>query len=538
MSKYCCGTHLALLLFINTLPERGLTGRSPKDNEMSSKTDNNSNTITCPECKTPIPISEALMAQASQLIRAEMEAELTESRAKLKADRDKIEAERKQIEKQAEDVQAAAQKAVEAERAKLEAKAKKQAEEAIAVELKDRDEQLAESKQKLKAAQDKEVEMRKRERALDEQAEAIKAQQEELEAKAMEKLDAEREKLIKQTKEAAAKDAAEELAERDKQLADFEAKLKKSRDEQTELLKKQRELNERAESLELEVARKLDEERSAIRDQALKQAAEAQSLKDAEKDKKMADLMKQIDEMKRKAEQGSQQTQGEVLEIALEAMLKDKFPHDSIEEVPKGVNGGDTFHRVSSGGVADCGTILWESKRTKAWSAGWLTKLRKDQRDAKADIAVLVSTVMPEGVNTFAQIDGVWVCSWECASVLAAVLRVGVIEVSKARRSAEGQESKKDHVYNYLAGPEFRNRVQGIVEAFASMQDELAKEKRSTQRQWAKREKLNELAVANTVGMYGDLQGIIGASLPEIEGMEMPGLESSEQELPAIGASE
>lgn len=505
---------------------------------MSSKTDNNSNTITCPECKTPIEISEVLSAQASQRIRAEMEAELTESRAKLKADRDKVEAERKQIEQQAEEVETAAQKAIEAERAKLEAKAKKQAEEALAVELKDRDEQLAESKKKLKEAQEQEVEMRKRERTLNEQAETLKAQQDDLEDQAKKKLEAEREKLVKQAKEAAAKEAAAELAERDEQLSEFEAKLKKSRDEQTELLKKQRELNEKAEELELTVARKLEEERAAIRDQALKQAAEAQELKDAEKDKKMADLMKQIDEMKRKAEQGSQQAQGEVMEIALEAMLKEKFPHDSIEEVPKGVNGGDAFQRVSSGGEADCGSILWESKRTKAWSAKWLTKLRKDQRDAKADIAVIVSTTMPEGVSTFAQIDGVWVCSWECASVLAAVLRVGVIEVSKARRSAEGQDSKKDHVYNYLAGPEFRNRVQGIVEAFASMQDELAKEKRATQRQWAKREKLNELAVANTVGMYGDLQGIIGASLPEIEGMEMPGLESSEQELPAIGASE
>lgn len=505
---------------------------------MSSKTDNNSNTITCPECKTPIEISEVLSAQASQRIRAEMEAELTESRAKLKADRDKVEAERKQIEKQAEEVEAAAHKAVEAERAKLEAKAKKQAEEALAIELKDRDEQLAESKKKLKEAQEQEVAMRKRERALKDQAEALKAQQDELEEQAKKALDAEREKLVKQAKEAAAKEAAEELAERDEQLADFEAKLKKSREDQTELLKKQRELNEKAEELELTVARKLEEERAAIRDKALKQAAEAQELKDAEKEKQLADLRKQIDEMKRKAEQGSQQTQGEVLEIALEAMLKERFPQDSIEEVPKGVNGGDTFQRVASGGEADCGTILWESKRTKAWQAKWLTKLRKDQRDAKADIAVIVSTVMPEGIETFDQIDGVWVCSWEFAGVLATVLRVGVIEITAARRAAEGRDSKKDHVYNYLAGTEFRNRVQGIVEAFTSMQDQLAKEKRAMQLQWSKREKLNELAVANTIGMYGDLQGIIGASLPEIEGMEMPGLESSEQELPALGVSE
>jgi hypothetical protein len=174
---------------------------------------------------------------------------------------------------------------------------------------------------------------------------------------------------------------------------------------------------------------------------------------------------------------------------------------------------------VSAG--LDCGTLLWETKHAKNWSDTWLAKLRQDQRDVKAAAAVLVSTVLPEGVEHFAQVDGVWVCSRACAVHVGTALRSGLLEVAKARRALEGQHGKMEAVYHYLASAKFRNRLGGIVEAFVAMKEDLEAEKRALQRQWAKRENQIELAVVSTAGMYGDFAGILGASLPEVEGMAL-----------------
>lgn len=310
------------------------------------------------------------------------------------------------------------------------------------------------------------------------------------------------------------------------QLKALQTKLKKAQDNELALRSRERELKERQEELELTVTRQLDKERDKIRKAALKQATDDHQLKAAEKDKKISDLVKQLDEMKRKAEQGSQQTQGEIQELALEDLLRHKFPGDIIEDVPKGIRGGDVIQRVMSPSGVDCGTILWESKRTKNWSRQWLPKLRQDQREAKAAIPVLVSTVLPDGVDHFAQVDGVWVSSWQYAGGLASALRVVLLEAAKVKRANEGQQDKMAMVYNYLASHQFRNRLTGIVEAFTTMQMDLDGEKRAIQKQWAKREKQIEQAVGGTVGMYGDFQGIIGATLPEIEGMTLPQLEA------------
>lgn len=351
-----------------------------------------------------------------------------------------------------------------------------------------------------------------------------------------EQLAAERQKLIDEAKRKTAEQYTAELKDRDQQIQEYEEKINAAREAELELRKRERALQQKAEDLELAVERKLSEERDRIREAALKKAAEEYGLKDAEKDKLITDLRKQIDDMKRKAEQGSQQTQGEVLELALEDLLQQTFPIDGIEDVPKGIRGGDVIQRVISSAGIDCGTILWETKRTKNWSDSWLAKLRQDQREAKAALAILVTTALPAGVDHFALVDGIWVCDWACAVHVAAALRSGLLEVAKARRALEGQQSKMESVYNYLASTEFRNRVAGIVEAFATMRSDLESEKRAIQKQWAKREKQIDQAIGCTAGMYGDLQGIIGASLPEIEGMRMSELETNAS-VPALPAA-
>ena len=191
------------------------------------------------------------------------------------------------------------------------------------------------------------------------------------------------------------------------------------------------------------------------------------------------------------------------MELELESLLRAKFPFDTIEPVPKGEFGGDTLQRVVSQSGVMSGTILWESKRTKNWSNGWLVKLREDQRTAKAEISVLVSQALPEGIETFDVVDGVWVtiaapfAGWD-------ILRHTLLQVSNARLISEGQQTKAEMVYQYLTGPRFKQRVEAIVEAFSSMQEDLDKERKAIMKQWAKRDEQIERVMSATVGMYGD----------------------------------
>ncbi len=237
-------------------------------------------------------------------------------------------------------------------------------------------------------------------------------------------------------------------------------------------------------------------------------------------------MQRQIEELRRKVEQGSQQLQGEVQELELERLLCEQFPFDQIAPVPKGEFGGDVIQHVMSGGVR-CGAILWETKRTKNWSDGWLVKLREDQRAAKADAAVIVSRALPKGLNDFGLVDRLWVSEWRCAMAVAVALRESLIGIANARIAGEGQQTKMEMVYQYLTGPRFRHRVEAIAENFLEMQSDLDKERRTMTRLWAKREEQIRGVAESTAGIYGDLQGIAGRTLQEIECLQIPLIEHS-----------
>jgi len=317
---------------------------------------------------------------------------------------------------------------------------------------------------------------------------------------------------------------AKELAELQEILKQRDAKLAEAQKAQAELIRKQRELDDARRELDLTIEKRVQANLAAAREKAKKEAEEELRLKVLEKDQTITSMQKQIEELKRKAEQGSQQLQGEVQELELEALLAAKFPRDVIQPVPKGEFGGDVLQRVVGPLGQACGTILWESKRTKNWSDTWLPKLREDQRTAKAEIAIIVSQALPKDVETFDLVDGVWVAHPRVLLPMAITLRNTLIEVASARQASEGQQTKMEMVYQYLTGPRFRQRVQAIVEAFSSMRDDLDKEKKAINRQWAKREEQIDRVMQATVGMYGDLQGIAGRSLQEIEGLEFQSL--------------
>jgi hypothetical protein len=342
------------------------------------------------------------------------------------------------------------------------------------------------------------------------------------------KLKGERERIATEEARNARIALSVELDQKAKAITDLQTVLK-ARDEklaeaqkaEVELMRKQRELDDAKREVDLTVEKRIQESLRAIREKAKSEAEESMRLKVAEKEQTIAAMQRQIEELKRKSEQGSQQLQGEVQELELEAMLRIRFPADMVEAVPKGEFGGDVLQRVIGPLGQACGTILWESKRTKNWSDSWLSKLRADQRSAKADAALLVSQALPKDVETFDCVDGVWVTGFKCAFPVALALRQTLIEVANARQAGEGQQTKMSLVYQYLTGPRFKQRVEAIVEKFGDMHEDLEKERKTMTRLWAKREEQIRGVIEATAGMYGDLQGIAGRSLQEIDGLEL-----------------
>jgi hypothetical protein len=252
--------------------------------------------------------------------------------------------------------------------------------------------------------------------------------------------------------EKAVKDAQEnvtlELSDLKEQLDKKTKGLNEAREHELTLRKKQRELQEKEEAFELELSRKIDDERQKILEKASGEFEEKHRMKDAEKDKLLNDMKKQIEELRRKSEQGSQQTQGEVLELELEEMLKNEFTLDDIEPVVKGAKGGDILQIVRTQSGRICGKILWETKRTRNWSDSWIKKLKDDQRDAKADMAILVSEALPNGFHHFRQMSGIWVTDRFSAISLALALRVVLVQVHGVREVHIGKNEKMEIVYN------------------------------------------------------------------------------------------
>jgi hypothetical protein len=377
----------------------------------------------------------------------------------------------------------------------------------------------------------KDADMAKREKALHEHEAALQKQKESLDEQIAQKLHQEQVRIAAEEAKKAKLAVGNELNQKVKEINELQdilkqrdIKLADAQKAQADLIRKQRELDDAKRELELTVEKRVQTDLAAAREKAKKDAEDEMKLKVMEAEQTIASMQKQIEDLKRRAEQGSQQLQGEVQELEIESLLSARFPRDTIQPVPKGEFGGDILHRVTGPLGQQCGTILWESKRTKNWSDGWLPKLREDQRAAKAEIAVIISQVLPKEVETFGLVDQVWIAHPKVALPVAIALRQTLIEIAGARQSSEGQQTKMEMVYRYLTGPRFRQRIQAIVEAFSSMREDLDRERKAITKQWAKREEQIDRVMQATVGMYGDLQGIAGKTLQEIEGLEFQGL--------------
>ncbi|WP_420965487.1 DUF2130 domain-containing protein [Bradyrhizobium sp. B120] len=379
----------------------------------------------------------------------------------------------------------------------------------------------------------KDAEIARRTEALQQEREKLQRDREQVEDLVASRLAAERSQLVaaeaKKARDAAAADVqarTNEAAELRQQLEANNAKLAEAQQAQAELIRKQRALDDEKRELDLTIEKRVQAQIDPIQIKARQEADEAARLRVAEKDQTIESMTRTIEELKRKAEQGSQQSQGEVLELELEELLRGRFPTDTIEPVGKGELGADVIQQVNGSIGQPAGIILWETKRTKAWSDGWLAKLRDDQRRSGADVALIISHALPKHIEQFDLVDGVWVAHPRCALPVAVALRQALIDVSTSRLVQQGQQTKMEQVYHYLTGTKFRQRVEAVVEKFNDMREDLDKERKFMGRQWAKRETQILAVIDSTVGMVGDLQAIAGKAMPEIPSLEVPLLEN------------
>ncbi|MGJ8725282.1 MAG: DUF2130 domain-containing protein [Roseibacillus sp.] len=442
----------------------------------------NEGSITCPNCDHQFELSDALQSQIREQLEGKLKEEFTQREVDLKKRTTALKEQAAQLAKNQESVDELVASELKKQSAQLEAAAAKKLEARYADQLKEL------------------------QSSLKEQGEDSKRKLAEAETKATAKAKEELQVQLKELQESA---------------AEKDASLKALRDQELELRKKQRELAKEKEEAELAMQRKLDTEREAISKEVTEKLGEQHRLKELEKDQMIRSLKTSVEDMKRKAEQGSMESQGEALEIDLEEQLRQSFPHDEITPVSKGVRGADIVQNVRTPLSQDCGIILWETKNTKTWSDAWLTKFKDDMQEKRAVLGILVSVALPASIKRFGRIDGVWVSDPASALSLVLALREQLLVVNREQLASVGKNEKMEMLYQYLAGTQFQQKITGIVEAFEAMQLQIIREKRAMEKQWKEREKQIERVVKNTVGLYGDMQGIIGGQIPSIPALEL-----------------
>lgn len=430
-------------------------------------------TIACPYCGKKIPISKAIAAQVESNLKAELDVEL-----KKKEKENKNIFERKLAE----------------EKARIEKEMLRRAKQASAAQIAKFEKTAAEAKRREKA----------------------------LQASFEKRLDQERANIERQAKADAEEAKGEEIVRLRRQFKESQRQVQQLERESAAIARRKDQLDQREKRLEMEIERKTAKMRRDIETETSDRLEKEHHIRDLETQQKLHETTRQLTEVKRKLEQSSQQMQGEVVELELEEVLRKHFPQDEIVPVGKGKLGADILQKIRTPNGDYCATIAWESKSGKTWNNAWLPKMRADQRRVKAEIAVIATVTLPKGIHGFALIDGVWVTEFPMVIALATAFRVNLIQIANLRLSSEGKQEKMQQLFDYLYGTEFRHRVEAIVESFRAMHEDLQKERQSTEKYWAKREKQIQTVVRNIAGMCGEMQEIAGPSFPKIRRLELP----------------
>jgi hypothetical protein len=381
-----------------------------------------------------------------------------------------------------------------------------------------RKEFLKEKNDLLKAQSEKESQFEKAK----EEFEAKKKRENEMFQERLEKQSKEAEIAIeKRLKTKLEEDNEDRLKAMQEELAEKSAKVKDLLKKEAEIEKLKRDLGEANAQAKLEAQKELSQQLQEEKEKIKKQADDASEFKIKELQKQLEDQKKLAEEMKRKHEQGSMQLQGEVMELAIEEWLFAQFPLDSIDEIKKGANGADCLQVVNTREQTNCGTIYYESKRTKAFQSNWIEKFKNDIRETNANIGVLVTEVMPSDMDRMGMKEGIWICTFEEFKGLCGVLRQSIVQLSRLRQNQENKGDKMGMLYDFLTSNEFHLQMGGIVEGFTQMQMDLLKEKNAMARIWKQREKQIEKVVNNAVGMHASIKGIAGNAIQSIPALEL-----------------
>jgi len=343
------------------------------------------------------------------------------------------------------------------------------------------------------------------------------------------KLKEERLIIEKQLKTKITEEQSEQVANMQKELLEQSEKLKELSRSRAEIERLKREKDELKDSVMAEAERTLNQKLIEEKDKIRKTEQDRNELAIKELQKQLEDQKRLTEEMKRKQEQGSMQLQGEVQELAIEEWLAASFPLDTIEEIKKGARGGDCIQTIHTRTKQNCGTIYYESKRTKDFQPSWIEKFKNDIRDRGANIGVLVTEVLPSDMDRLGLKDGIWICTYEEFKGLCKVLRESIVQVSNAIVSQENKGDKMSLLYDFLTSNTFRLQIECIVEGFTQMQTELESEKRAMQRIWKSREKQLEKVIFNTIDMYGSIKGIAGNAIGTVKSLELPHADFQEE---------
>lgn len=456
--------------------------------------------ITCPKCKNKIPLTKALFSQIKEEVKNELAVEQEKRNKELEKERENLQKKEADLEKRSLELE----------------KTRNKTEKLVADEVK-------------RATQKVQEEFSKKEQELQKKNLEVEKTKKGIDAIVAERTKQEVDKLKKETTEQIKKENAKELEFLKNQLTNKDTIIDDFKNQELKLRNQKNELEEDKKLFEVRKHRELDDAKKEIREKALVESAEQNHLKNKEKDKIIESLKKSLEDAQRKANQGSQQLQGEVQELDLEEILQRAFPLDIIEPIGKGVKGADVRQIVKTKLGNVCGVILWESKRTKTWSDDWVAKLKDDLRAEKANIPVVVTETFPKGVNSNLIFkDGVWVCGFGLILPFAEMVRQRLLEVAKEKFISQNRTEKAESLYAYVTGHEFRQQVEAMAEVYQDMHLQIMKEKTAFEKIWKTREAQVQKLFLTTGGIVGSMAGKIGTSMLQIKGLEL--LESGEEE--------
>lgn len=495
------------------------------------------------ECGFQAKIDQVIAAERQKISESERERAAKELATRLEAERKKIgeledelqvsqkaelqlRKEREQVDRRTKEIDLEIARKVDLQRSAILEQASKEAAEASKKLLTEKENEVSlaneAARKATEAANSKAAKAVELESELAEKAKDLAEREASFQAKLNLAIASEIRQITATERENALKELMPELnAERDKTKR-LEGKLSDAREAERSLRQENEQVQQRAKEIDLEVARKVEEGRSAIHEQVSQKLGNEHRLALAEREKTISEMAQKLEEAQRKATQGSQQTQGEVLEQEFEHTLRIMFSQDTIEPVKTGTRGADLHQRIQGELGKPVGTLLWEVKRAQSWGADWTAKAKRDAAEAKAEVALIVSDVLPRDIKSdFGFYEGIWCTTLSHAVPLALALRQGIIGTAEARLTALGRETKKERLYDYMVGPEFRATVEGIALPFRELSEELLAEKRATQARWKRQERRIERVLTSIASLQGDLQGIAGGEMLEIPGFEL-----------------